>query len=194
MAAKSHRSTKSKKSRASGPRSARGSRSSRRPGSTSAVAAALAASSSRSAAPVVKTVASTSTSISQLTNMFIAFLIGNSVVVYLANMLFPTQVVLGTHLISPMIGLLYSTILMTVAIVAAVPVIEWVVQQWQIKLTDTHWMLLYLILNTVIIWGVARLAEMIGFGIASWVVALILGIIFDVVQGLLVKTVIYSQD
>jgi hypothetical protein len=40
------------------------------------------------------------------------------------------------------------------------------------------------------IWLVARFAEQLGLGISSWVVAAILALVFDVVQGLLVTKVI----
>ncbi len=143
--------------------------------------------------PAAATSMAMSTTMSQLTNMFIAFLVGNSVVIYLANMFFPSQVALGTHLISPMMGLLYSSIVLTVLLVSSVPVIEWLGRQLRMTLSSSHWMLLYLVMNTLFVWFVARFSELLGMGIASWVVAVILAIVLDVIQGMLAMFVVYKK-
>ena len=49
--------------------------------------------------------------------------------------------------------------------------------------SNKEWMVLYLGLNFVGIWVIARLAEFIGLGISSWMVALVLAVVLDGVQG-----------
>jgi uncharacterized membrane protein YvlD (DUF360 family) len=58
------------------------------------------------------------------------------------------------------------------------------------KLSNGQWMGLYMVINVVAIWVLARLAEDIGFGISSWVVAVILGALLNLVQGVLIMSVV----
>ncbi|MEN8252886.1 MAG: hypothetical protein ABFQ62_00700 [Patescibacteria group bacterium] len=129
------------------------------------------------------------TSFKQLLTMFVSFFLVQSAIVYLASMLFADQVVLGTHLYSPLQGLLQSMFVLTLIMVGAMPVIELVLKRYKIKFQDKHWLLLYFVINTVAIWVVARFAEQLGFGISSWLVAVILGLIFGVDQALIVKKI-----
>lgn len=49
--------------------------------------------------------------------------------------------------------------------------------------SSAEWMASYFVLNFVGVWVVARFANQLGFGISSWVVALVLAVVLDVVQG-----------
>ena len=127
------------------------------------------------------------TNFSQLAMMVVAFSVVSVIVLYIANMLFPENVVLGNHIVTPMMGLLMSSIVISLLGVSATPLIEWARKAFNMTLTASHWMLLYLVINTLAVWLVARFAEILGLGVSSWVVALGLGFVLDVAQGLLVK-------
>lgn len=128
-------------------------------------------------------------SLTQLSVGFVGFFIANAIVFYLANRLFPTQLVLGTHLLTPFAALMYANFVFTLLLVGATPVIEAVAEQTQTKLKDMHWMGLYFVINTAALWFVARFAEQLGLGIASWLVAVLVAIVLDFVQGMVVKVV-----
>ncbi len=129
----------------------------------------------------------------QLATMFALFSIATALVLYAANLLFPGQVVLGNHLISRNMAILANSLIISLIAVGATPIIEWGRDALNYKLSDSHWMLLYFVIDTLAVWLVARFAEMLGFGIASWVVALGLGFVLDFAQGMLVK-LMFSQD
>jgi hypothetical protein len=129
-------------------------------------------------------------SFTQLLTMFVVFFIDSSVIVYLAHMLFPTQVVLGTHMLSPLTALIYSMGLLCFLLVGSVPVIEVIAEVQKISLKDMHWMAIYFIMNAGFLWIITRFAEMIGLGVASWVVVLALAFVLNLVEGILVNTVV----
>ncbi|HYD35834.1 MAG TPA: hypothetical protein VD999_07275 [Vitreimonas sp.] len=157
-------------------------------GNTSSLASALQQSATQSS---VRSVSSSQRmSIVQLGAMFAVLLVANMMVIYLSHLVFPGNVVLGTHRFSLFEALLYSQVVLTFMIVGAVPVIELIAEQMRYKLQDMHWMLLYFFLNIGAVWVVARFAEVLGMGISSWMVAVGLAFILNIVQGGLVTGVI----
>lgn len=50
-------------------------------------------------------------------------------------------------------------------------------------LSPKDWLMGYFALNTVGIWLIARLAEILGLGLSSWLVALLLGLVLSFAQG-----------
>lgn len=126
----------------------------------------------------------------QLEVMFIFFFLANCVVIYLANHLFPNNVVLGTYFHSPLMALIYSMVVLTLATTGAVPVIEYLFQVTKAESTEIHWIILSFLLNFVSVWVVARLATFLGMGISSWRVVAILAIILSLSQRVVVKTII----
>ncbi len=127
--------------------------------------------------------------LNRLSLMFVFFMIAHSVVVFLGSVIFPSQLVLGTHLISPLLGLVQSMLVFTLLAVVATPVIE-VLSAWtKVKLSDFHWIAGYFVINFFGLWGVARFAEILGMGVASWVVVVVLAVVFDLVQGIVVKVI-----
>jgi hypothetical protein len=126
-------------------------------------------------------------SFKQLLTMFISFFVAQALIVYLAFMFFSSFVVLGNHFYSPIQSLLQSVFVMSLIAVGITPVMELLSERYQIKLQTKHWLVLYFVLNTVTVWFVARSAEMLGFGISSWMVAVALGLIFDIEQGLIAR-------
>lgn len=153
--------------------------------STSALAQAVARSQTQSATTTAMSSPKPLTAI-QLTKVFVAWLIGHVLVVYLVSQFFPNNVVLGNHLVSPLMGLVYSMVVFTLIAVGALPIVEYVSEVQQKRLSTLDWMILYAVINTVGLWVVARFAEQLGLGLSSWMVAVSLGIVLDFVQGLLI--------
>lgn len=130
------------------------------------------------------------TTFKQLLIMFASFFVLHSATVYLAYMFMPGTVALGTHVFSPLQALLQSVFIITLIMVGFTPAIEFLEERYQMKLKDMHWVLLYFVINAAAIWFVARFSEMLGFGISSWMVAVVLAVIFDLEQGLVMKNII----
>ena len=125
-------------------------------------------------------------SVLQLATMYVLFLIANAIILYAASMLFPQAVVLGTHTITPMAAVVYSMLVLTSLLVGAVPIIESVVNSLRLKLGNMQWMFIYLVLNVGGLWVLGRFAEELGMGLSSWMVAVALGFVLNIAQGLLV--------
>jgi len=111
-------------------------------------------------------------------------------VVLLANLFFPQAVVLGHHMLSPVMGAFYAMAVVSLIAVGVMPVVEYLANQKTVQLTSTHWLLLYWVVNAGAIWLMGRFAELVGMGIDSWVVAVILGLAIDLVQGGLMSNVV----
>lgn len=126
----------------------------------------------------------------QLSAMFLVFLLANSAFVFIANSIFPSHVVLGNHLFSPVIALFYSMLIFTLITVGMVPVVETVSESMKHKLKDMDWMVLYFVINAITLWMVARFALQLGFGISSWFVAVALAVVLDLIQGILSMMVV----
>lgn len=126
----------------------------------------------------------------QLSAMFLVFLLANSAFVYIANSIFPSNVVLGNHLFPPVLALFYSMLIFTLITVGMVPVIETVSESMKYKLKDMDWMVLYFIINTAALWLVAKFALQLGLGISSWFVAVVLAVVLDLIQGILSMMVV----
>lgn len=129
----------------------------------------------------------------QLAMTFIAFFVIHSVVVYLANMFFPEDVVLGNHFFSPTMGLVYSMLPLTLLTVGCIPFIEYVAEKFNRTVSNMEWMVDYLLINTAGIWILARFAEWIGFGISSWMVAVALGVVITILQGAVMGFIMTSK-
>jgi hypothetical protein len=121
---------------------------------------------------------------------FVVWMLGHSAVLFLANRFFPEAVVLGTHQFSIFQSIFYSMMVFTLITVGSIPIIEYVAVLQNRVLKTMDWMVSFFFINALGIWLVARFAEQLGLGISSWVVAAILALVFDVVQGLLVTKVI----
>lgn len=161
--------------------------------STSKMAAALnskATTSSVTAASMAKAVSSEHMTARQLSLTFVVWLIAHSLIFYLANRFYPQAVVLGTHELSALQGLAYSMVVFTLITVGSIPVVEMIAGMQNRVLKAMDWMVIYFVINTAAIWVVARFAEQLGMGISSWMVAIVLGLIIDAVQGLLVTKAI----
>ncbi len=120
----------------------------------------------------------------QLAKLFIVTALVNGLVIYLANILAPQAVVLGSARASYSWALIHSAKGLAIIGMLAVPAMEY----WQAKrnkvLTMNEWMLAYLVINTGGLWWISRYADDLGLGISSWTVALVLGAVLDFAQGM----------
>lgn len=123
----------------------------------------------------------------QLIMLYVVFFIVNSVVILVANTLFPNLVVLGTHLYSPLQALLQSMAVFSLITVAASPLVEMMASSMKWKLSFEHWIVIYAVINALGLWITARFAEMLGLGIASVTTVIVLALVLDVAQGAAVK-------
>lgn len=119
--------------------------------------------------------------------LFIYYVVISSVstlVIYLANMFFPEQVVLGTMSISMIWAVALSAGKLGVITTFAHPFLkEWELRQGK-PLTPIHMMGYYLVVNFAALWFITRFAEIFGLGVSSWMVLLALAIVLDIVQGI----------
>ena len=125
--------------------------------------------------------------LTRLSMMFVYFMVIDSIILYGAHLLFPNQVVLGTYQISPLLAVIQSMLFFSLFAVVSTPVIELVAHYLKLKLTDLHWIILTFLIDFVGLWLVARLANMLGLGISSWVIVAVLAVCFDLGQGLAIR-------
>jgi hypothetical protein len=123
----------------------------------------------------------------QLVKLTVGFFVVNTVTVAAASQVLKDQVVLGTHMISPLMGLLQSMTVFTLLTIGAMPVIELISGMFKMKLQSMHWMAIYLVVNAAALWVTVRFAEMLGVGISSWMIVVLLAAIMDYLQGMVVK-------
>ncbi len=120
-------------------------------------------------------------------NLFLSFwvmLVVNVLVIFLAHLLFPMGVVLGTHSLSMSWALILSMSLLSLLCVWGMQCVAY--HEWRRgkEYSPKDWMVMYFVLDVVSVWVIARFASHLGFGIAHWWVALLLGVVLDFVQGI----------
>jgi len=120
----------------------------------------------------------------QMSSIFFLLWLVNGLVIFLANMLLPQQIVLGTQSISSVMALVLSSGILAWAATLTMPIFTEIEIRKQMVLTPQHWMIGYLIINFIAVWVVSRFADVIGLGMASWFFVLGLAAILDVVQGM----------
>lgn len=125
----------------------------------------------------------------QLLSMLVGLFIANSLVTYVAHLLFPGHIVLGNHQIDPWSALFMAMAILSVVDVGATPVIQLVSDMFKLRLANRDWMVLYFVINAVTLWFIGRLAEMVGMGISSWLVAGLLSLVLTGVQSLVAAKV-----
>lgn len=108
----------------------------------------------------------------------------NALVLWLAYLLFPDKIVLGTISISKTWSVIHSMGMLTLINAFAIPIIREYELTAERMLKNQEWMLVYFAINFTGIWLITRFADQIGMGITSWNVALILAVVLDVLQGI----------
>ena len=115
---------------------------------------------------------------------FVVLFAVNSLVVYLSSLWFSNHVVLGTFTITPVWALIHAMGTLSLINTFAIPFLNQYEADRGKKLSSTEWMLAYFIVNFAGIWLITRFADQLGFGISSWVVAVVLAAVLDIFQGM----------
>ena len=118
-----------------------------------------------------------------VTTFFLLWLV-NGLIVSLANVLMPEKLVLGTMSLSYLPALLLSSGVLAWIASITMPLFTEIEIRKQMVLAPQHWLLGYLIINIVGIWVVTRFADILGFGVASWMYVIALAIVLDIAQGM----------
>jgi len=116
-------------------------------------------------------------------SFFLLFL-ANSLVLYLANLLFPTFVVLGTYFHTPGLAIFFSMLLLSLYNTFTIPLVHYHEKIRNRMYSSWEWLRTYFVLNFLGLWVITRLAAIFGLGISGWWVALLLAAAFDWIQGL----------
>lgn len=120
------------------------------------------------------------------TQKIIGFSLVSTLVVILANSIFPSMIVLGNFVTSSVQAFLATGILIGVSS----SLIEHIVDDFKFKMSQQTRMVVYYIINTGVIYFLARtpVSKMIGFGIVGFWVAFLLSIFVTGAQMLFAKT------
>lgn len=117
----------------------------------------------------------------------------SALVIYVANMFFPSAVVLGTMSMSPLWAIALSAgKLGLVTTFASAFFAEWEYRNGKV-LSPSAVMAGYFVVNFATLWVITRFAEIFGLGVSSWVVLAALALVADVVQGVSVMTLIRNK-
>lgn len=133
------------------------------------------------------------TSSRQLALMYFVLLAINSFVIYVANMFFPENVVIGNMSLTSGWAIFLSMSMLSLIGILTVPLFEYVQEMRGSALEMPHWIGGYLVVNFVGIWLITRFAENFGLGISAWWVGLVLAAIMDFLQGVGMQLV-YKVD
>lgn len=125
-----------------------------------------------------------STTAAEMAKAFFAQLVVNSVVIVIANKLFPNNVVLGTANFSFGWSVFHSMLALSVIGTLCVPIFEWRQKMLNRSLSMNEWMLGYLFINFVGLWVITRFSEQFGLGISAWWITLIIAAVLDIAQGM----------
>lgn len=113
-------------------------------------------------------------------------LLANGLVIYLSAYFYPGAVVLGNASLSSIAALLVTAILLTLIISQVEPLLKLT----KVKLkSDFSMGIVYGLVNIIGLWIIARAANYTGFGISTVSVAVILGIVLNLIQYLIWKMV-----
>lgn len=114
---------------------------------------------------------------------YAVLLLVNAAVIVLANNFFPAQVVLGAAHIPFWHAVVMSSGKLALLGTFAIPFVREMEARRGEMLNTQEWMLAYFFINAIGLWLVARFAQQLGLGIASWRVVVVLAVVLDLVQG-----------
>lgn len=115
---------------------------------------------------------------------FLALMLVNTIVILLANMFFPENVVLGNMSLTANWAAFLSMAALSLIGAFAIPFFHYWEDTRGSLLSTTEWMRYYFVLNFVGVWLITRAAGQFGLGVSSWYVVVALAAAFDIVQGL----------
>jgi len=106
----------------------------------------------------------------------------NSVIIFLANSAFGTNYVLGNAVMTPIVAGIFTGFLLTVLTKSVKPLLAKV---GMAKKSRCSMFLTYWIVNSLVIWTLARLSVITGFGISAFYWAFALGLVTSLGQWLI---------
>jgi hypothetical protein len=114
----------------------------------------------------------------------ITLFIVNNLVLHVANMIFPDQIVLGSASVSHWWAMYHSMFKLSVICTMVMPLVT--MYEWKNKVvfTPKQWMVTYFVINFGALWIISRFAENFGLGFSSWFVILLFAGVLDMVQGM----------
>ena len=125
---------------------------------------------------------------SQVITCAVLFVV-NTLVILLAHLLFPHQVVLGTWCVSYNWALIHSGFVLGLIDTFSLPFLKLRQKILGRSFTKREWFIAYFIINFIGLWVIARFPNQFGFGISSWLVVLILSFLLTPLQNfILTKT------
>lgn len=119
----------------------------------------------------------------KLSMTFIAIFVVNMVVIYVANIIFPLDVVLGNMNLSRFWALVISAATLALLTLLVMPLLRMYERNRKRNLSPKETMAAYFVLNFVFLWLLSRAADVFGLGLSSWLVVLILAVLLDLAQG-----------
>lgn len=125
------------------------------------------------------------------TVFFLSLWVTNSLFFYLAFLIWPTSVVLGNDIRSPIVAAMLNGFLLTF-LTMLVPLVMKIVKIKTKK--EGELAFIYFIFNVIGIWVLARLATFTGFGITAFWVALILAAFVNLLQWAIMKTTVKKSN
>lgn len=115
---------------------------------------------------------------------YVVLFVVNSLVLMLANRLFPDQVVLGTAALTPLWATCLSMGKLALINTFGIPFVTEYELRKKTIFTPIQWMVTYFLLNAVGLWLISRFSEQFGLGVRSWLVVVLLAAVMDLVQGI----------
>ncbi|MDQ3008895.1 MAG: hypothetical protein M3Q81_04860 [bacterium] len=131
---------------------------------------------------------STSNTQAQDTGMMLALtykilFLSTAVTIYLANMLSPGSVVLGTMSLTPLWAVVLSSGVVSLIATLVLPFLNRFERQRDNELSPAEMMAFYFAINFVSLWLITRASDVFGLGLSSWLVTLVLALIVNLIQG-----------
>ncbi len=115
---------------------------------------------------------------------YVALFLVNSLVLWLANALFPNHVVLGTFTIPVGWAILHSAGKLALVGTLLIPFINEYESRRGKPYTPRDWMVIYFGINFITLWLISRVPDQYGVGVSSWLVAALVAVVLDFAQGI----------
>jgi hypothetical protein len=110
----------------------------------------------------------------------------SSLIIFLANLLFPKDVVLGNLHITKTWAIIHSMSALALVNTLTIPLVR--------MFTPKQWLITYFFINFFSLWVIARLAEQLGLGLSSWLTTALLALALNLSQGILLQLPLYKNS
>jgi uncharacterized membrane protein YvlD (DUF360 family) len=110
---------------------------------------------------------------------FVLFWVVSSFTFLTANVLFPNYLALGNVPLNPSTAAIVSGLILALIASSVEPAFAFL--HIHVK-HDLSWALVFFVVNTEVIWALARFADLSGIGIPAFWVALVLGFVVNLLQ------------